>query len=67
MIDYDELRHLLESKRDVIQTRVEPKGNVNLMEVDEFELGYLGGLNEAIKIVNERSIQELNELLAFFN
>ena len=67
MIDYDELRHMLENKRDVVQKRVEPNGNTNLMEVDEFELGYLGGLNEAIKIVNERSIQELNELLAFFN
>ena len=67
MIDYDELRHMLENKRDVVQKRVEPNGNTNLMEVDEFDLGYLGGLNEAIKIVNERSIQELNELLAFFN
>ena len=67
MIDYDALRHMLENKRDVVQKRVEPNGNTNLMEVDEFELGYLGGLNEAIKIVNERSIQELNELLAFFN
>ena len=60
----DEIRHLIEDERKVVQKRVDAYSAKNMCT--EYEVGMLAGMNRAIQIVNERSIQETNELLEFF-